>query len=116
MSYTARRQPIEVGFWKSLDPRNDDGKYPDVRAFVDPSWNWAERDKVIRYVSDSRFLGDQYRGMSTCRICRIWNNGSADYSDGVYVWPEGFGHYLREHSVRPPAAFVAHVLRQVSSR
>jgi hypothetical protein len=113
VSYTSKRSsPIKVGFWKGLDPKYDDGAYPDVRIFVDPSWDRAERNKVIGYVSDSRFLGSQYRGWSDCRVCGKMN-GSADYTDGVYVWPEGFAHYLREHAVRPPSAFIAHVLKRL---
>lgn len=114
MSYT-RRAPIEVGFWKGLDPSYGtygDDRYPDVRGFIDPTWSRLERAAVIHYVTDPRFRGQSYRGMSTCRICHIWNNGSADFSDGIYIWPEGFGHYLSQHDVRPPADFIAHVLRQ----
>lgn len=110
VSYT-KRAPIKVGFWRGLDPRYDDGTYPDVRRFIDPSWDRVERNRVIAYVSDPRFRGDGYRGWSDCRICGK-NNGRSDFTDGVYVWPEGFGHYLSQHDVRPPADFVAHVLRQ----
>jgi hypothetical protein len=111
VSYTARREPIKVGFWRGLDPRYDDGVYPDVRTFVDPNWDTRERLKVTRYLEDPRFRGASYRGWSDCRICGK-ENGSADYTDGVFVWPEGFSHYLRHHSVKPPAAFIAHVLRR----
>lgn len=32
--------------------------------------------------------------------------GCCTLTDGVYVWPEGFAHYVESHHVRPPAAFV----------
>jgi len=67
---------------------------------------------VIQYISDQRFRGEAYMGYSTCRICGK-DNGTADFSDGFYVWPEGFAHYLSEHKVRPPATFVLHALGRV---
>ena len=36
--------------------------------------------------------------------------GTFDMTDGVYVWPEHLEHYLKEHHVRLPDRFVAHVL------
>lgn len=47
-------------------------------------------------------------GVSTCRMCGT-PNGAGEFTDGVYVWPEGLAHYVQEHSVRLPAEFLAHV-------
>lgn len=47
---------------------------------------------------------------SSCRFCGE-GNGSACLTDGTYVWPGGFAHYLLNHAVRPPQEFVDHVLR-----
>jgi hypothetical protein len=80
--------------------------------FVDPSWDPAERDMVIVYLRKGRVL-DRYMGYSTCRFkCGIDNAdmGDADLTDGTFVWPEGFSHYLEKHSVRPGQDFVNHVL------
>lgn len=38
--------------------------------------------------------------------------GSADLSDGTYLWPEGLAHYVEKHHVRLPAEFVKHVLEE----
>jgi hypothetical protein len=32
-------------------------------------------------------------------------------TDGVYCWPEGLAHYVKEHDVRLPDEFVTHVAR-----
>lgn len=85
---------------------------PRVETCVDWSWSKRERQLVLLYVTDRRFRSTAYRGYSTCRICGKRDNGSADYSDGVYVWPQGFGHYIDLHGVKPPEDFVRHVLRQ----
>jgi hypothetical protein len=103
------REPIKVGFWRGRD--GDQSEYPDVRSFIDWTWNPNERALVAAYVSNSRFRGEGYRGWSDCRICGR-NNGSSDFSDRVYVWPEGFVHYIRDHGVKPPSDFVAHVVAQ----
>lgn len=125
--------PIQVGFWRTegraAGPHFENaglfGKIlanvvqvaleshlPSVQDHIDSKWSPKERALVIRYVSDPRFRRESYRGWSTCRICGK-ENGSADFSDGLYVWPEGFAHYLSEHAVRPPATFVLHALGMV---
>lgn len=77
---------------------------------VDEAWDIAERAVVIDYLETApqvRF----YRGMSHCRVCHCFN-GSTEHSDGVYLWPQGYSHYLREHGVKPPAEFIAHIFSQ----
>ena len=122
--------PIHVGFWKTEGhaPRLPfesvgllgrvaalligdalEAHLPSVWDHIDRNWDPREREKVLRYVSDPRHRSTAYMGFSTCRICGK-SNGTADFSDGWYVWPEGFGHYISQHSVRPPKAFVAHVM------
>ena len=82
--------------------------WPDPHSFVDPSWDQDQRSTVARHL-ECGVLCLQYRGLSPCRFCER-NNGSAEYTDGVYVWPEGLAHYVIEHGVRLPEEFVAHVL------
>jgi hypothetical protein len=36
--------------------------------------------------------------------------GSHDLTDGVFVWPEGYAHYIEKHDVKPPREFIEHVL------
>jgi hypothetical protein len=49
--------------------------------------------------------------------------GSADLTDGLWIWPEGLCHYIDVHSVRLPDEFVQHaaasdfkVLQSVETR
>jgi hypothetical protein len=37
--------------------------------------------------------------------------GSQDLTDGTWLYPEGFVHYLRHHRVKPPADFLEHLRR-----
>lgn len=124
--------PIPVGFWKSngkargfseaigggllgvlaaaLLEGSLEAHLPNVFDCVEPGWDPREREKVLQHVSDPRYRSTAYMGFATCRICGK-NNGSADFSDGWYRWPEGFGHYISQHAVKPPQAFITHVLR-----
>ena len=98
-------RPRAIGFWSGP---NTSAGWPEVDQFIDLTWDEEERDFVVGYLSRG-VLGRT--GHSTCRICGRADNGDSEYSDGMYVWPSGFGHYVSEHGVRPPAEFVEHALR-----
>lgn len=99
---------IEVGFWyPGLDKQGF--HYPRVEAAVDPSWDPAERALVLAYLKSGK-THEQYRGCSPCRVCGI-SNGSQEFTDNVYVWPEGYAHYVELHDVKPPQEFLEHILR-----
>lgn len=122
----SRAQMIEVGFWAPEAPSSA-GRvsvfaemlahvanrivqpYPDVQTCVDLLWSEQERNAVVRYLEQGKRVM-AYLGFSTCRFCKM-DNGCAEFSDGVYVWPEGFKHYLLQHGVRPPQKFVRWALR-----
>ncbi|MCA9707780.1 MAG: ankyrin repeat domain-containing protein [Myxococcales bacterium] len=99
-----------VGFWRNdWDPATKD--LPDPREMVDEGWPLRERVRVARYLRRGRRLV-AYAGYSMCRFeCGTpWHfMGCWDLGDDRYVWPEGFGHYVEHHAVRPPAAFLAHI-------
>lgn len=95
-----------VGFW------NNDSNYyphlPNVKDFVDLTWDENERLLVADYLTTVGKENEAYKGLSICRICSKFN-GSTDLTDGVYLWPEGFAHYVLEHGVKPPQDFLEHV-------
>ena len=96
-----------IGYW-----RNDDNpEYPDPAGFVDPEWDDRDRHMVWWYLL-SGTRGPACMGYSTCRICGEVN-GSAEYSDDTFAWPEGLAHYVQEHRVRLPKEFVDHALRRL---
>ena len=88
------------------------GVLPFPCDFVDTSWNPEERDKVIAHLKSGQPF-EYWRGFSWCRFgCddKTGEQGTTDQSDGLYVWPEGFAHYVERHAIRPPKEFVDHVL------
>ena len=42
--------------------------------------------------------------------------GCCSQTDGTYVWPEGYHHYVTKHGVKPPEHFLRHVLAQRAHR
>lgn len=99
---------IALGFWGGP---SSDATLPDPRDFVDAGWDPDERDLVAQYLR-SGFLVRAYMGYSRCRICDR-ENGDADLTDGVFIWPDGLAHYIVEHEVRLPDIFVRHALKQL---
>jgi hypothetical protein len=96
-------QLIAVGFW--VDDRHPD--WPDPHELIAPDLSQDESREVASYL-DRGIVVQLWRGWSHCRICDD-KNGHADLTDGTYLWPEGLAHYVREHHVRLPSRFTAHV-------
>lgn len=101
--HVTARELIAIGYWWS--ERHTD--LPRPADFVDASWDEYERFEVIGHLQHG-MVARAWAGPSRCRFCGAFN-GSLDFTDGTYVWPEGLAHYLREHDVRLPQGFVDHV-------
>jgi hypothetical protein len=92
-----------IGYWRD----GMDGHWPDPHDLVDEAWDARERDLVAGYLEQG-FIPWVAAGLSECRLCGR-ANGAAEFTDGVYLWPEGLAHYVRDHSVRLPDEVVAHI-------
>ncbi len=91
-----------IGYWLGPDAPG----WPDVRSFVDPDPDPAERDRVLGFLGGGT-VWVAAGGFSECRFCGALN-GSAELTDGTdFVWPEGLAHYVAEHNVRLPAEVTA---------
>ena len=101
---------IAIGYWHSLElGRNND--YPDPRSLVDDDWCAKDRDAICAYLDGGNSLF-QWRGYSTCRFfCGVTSPemGSQCLTDGMWAWPEGLSHYIRDHHVRLPNEVVDHM-------
>jgi hypothetical protein len=74
------------------------------------------RSKLVNYLDQGYIdlLGSQL-GYSWCRFfCGIQSEqmGSCQRTDGVWSWPEGLSHYVREHGIGLPDEFIDHVIKQ----
>lgn len=119
------REKKSVGFWaRKQDEKSEALPWP--ADFIDLSWDLEERTDVLAYLcAPTEKIG--YRGSSWCRLCAEimpppspgvprralnWEMlGSHDFSDGIFVWPEGYFHYVAVHGVKPPREFLEHVLK-----
>lgn len=102
------RQVALIGYWH----REYAPQWPNPRDFVDETWDASEREMVASYLASAPILANAYRGLSDCRLCGV-SNGSEEYTDGAFLWPEGLSHYVGEHSVRLPRRVIDHIREHV---
>jgi hypothetical protein len=70
------------------------------------------RAELARYL-DAGTLYGACLGYSWCRFfCGAPHKelGSAELTDGIWVWPEGLSHYVRTHHILLPEEFIQHAL------
>ena len=97
---------VYVGYWHSFGPF---ASLPHPQCLVDHGWEFRRRRPIVSYLEGGRVFAN-YMGYSRCRFCRT-SNGTTDLTDGLWIWPEGLGHYVASHGVRLPDEFVAHAER-----
>jgi hypothetical protein len=96
-----------IGLWWGDHAR----EWPAVEAFIAPNSDEARREKVAARLDQGDRTDRAYMGYSQCRLCGC-RNGSGERTDGVFVWPEGLAHYVREHRVRLPEVIESQLLAQ----
>lgn len=100
---------ILIGYW--AEQGKPDSNHPDPHDLVDPDQPREERFAVVDHLTRG-LVARAYMGRSRCRICGDPKNGNLELTDGTFLWPEGLAHYVRDHDVRLPTAFVEHILQQ----
>jgi hypothetical protein len=98
-----------IGFWIT-DIHDEEFCAPqEIAGYLAPS----ERSRLVEYLENGTVF-ESYRGCSWCRFyCDAVHGilGSRELTDGVWVWPEGLPHYVRNHEVILPEDFAAHSQR-----
>ncbi len=94
-----------IGFW-----RDDQGifrTFPRPQWFVQPGWHAGELVQIISYLR-SGYNFAHCSGWSTCRFgcAEGERNGTGNFTDGQWMWPEGLAHYVERHEVMLPEEFV----------
>jgi hypothetical protein len=98
----------QEGFW--CDVEQKDFLFKELPY---PQENQMSQEEISDFLSklvkvESRTPTFKYMGFSKCRICDK-TNGTQTYYTDLFAWPEGYKHYIKEHGVRPSAAFVLHI-------
>lgn len=74
-------------------------------------WQNKDKTRVIDYLK-SADIQSQYQGHSYCRIKNGPEDsamGSADLSDGYWIWPEGLWVYVNYYDVMLPEDFIVYM-------
>jgi hypothetical protein len=100
---------VRIGYWVN-EQRPD---LPDPSNFVDHDADPEVLRRVAWYLSTGMLLSVGF-GLSPCRVCGK-GNGSVEYTDGTYIWPEGLAHYVEDHQVRLPPEVEQHALSRLDS-
>ena len=84
----------------------------DPRDYADPTWDPAERQPVVTYLEHCYSLG--YMNPTAAIWCPFGcrdpsPRGGETLTDGSWEFPEILIHYVRDHAVKPPDEFLAHV-------
>ena len=92
-----KKKLVHVGYWR---------KYKDIEDTKE-NLPWPEEGNLSledkRKITDYLIKGKEYaawRGYSICRICGQIN-GSTCLTDGEFVYPEGYAHYILHHNIVP---------------
>lgn len=98
---------IAIGLWHSeLEPY-----YPHPQQFVDGGWDEQEKLAITNRLENGYALPYPYAGKSWCRFnCGETEMGNRDYSDGIYLFPEGLLHYIEKHNVKLPDTVIEKML------
>jgi hypothetical protein len=94
-----------IGYWKA----KFSDRYP-VPQWVAGAISVADSELIARYLGAGWGVFQSF-GVSWCRF-GCGHFGSAESSDGVWCWPDGLSHYVREHRVALPVDFVEHVRKR----
>lgn len=99
-----------LGFWTQTIEQPETALLLWPGNLIEPAWDVHERHAVSDYLRTKGERTMAFCGTSTCRLCGDPCNGASEFSDGTYLWPEGYYHYVAHHKVKPPEHFIAHVL------
>lgn len=102
--------PRAIGYWYQPNDLTGLGpRLPEPSFLVLPGWiEPQQKQQLLRYLRSAP-LFEVYRGYSWCRFhcsasdCEM---GNREFWDGDWVWPEGLAHYIENHDVKLPDAFV----------
>ena len=100
-----------IGLW-TMAADNPDGLlgFPHPASLVDLTWEAERRDRIVAYLRSghtrARFMGHSFCRFEDCDHDERNALGSTDLTDGLWIWPEGLWHYVADHGIRLPDAFV----------
>jgi hypothetical protein len=95
---------IAVGYWWSPQSK----ELPHPRVLVGEPYLPEMSNRICRYLLAGKVVASCF-GYSYCRFdCGVDGSdmGNSDFTDGVWLWPQGLHHYVRHHHIRLPEQFI----------
>jgi len=92
-----------VGYWRSKQDDVGDFSWPEEGHLPTETKNF-----VGDYLRSGK-LHEAWMGWSNCRICGK-ENGSVCLTDGEFVWPEGYIHYILDHNIMADSELLVKIL------
>ena len=92
-----------IGYWRQYQNEKSDLPWPEEGRL-----SIETKQMIVDYL-DNGTQEAAWLGWSTCRICGK-SNGSTCLTDGYFVYPIGYSHYIKDHNIMPDLDLLAHVL------
>jgi hypothetical protein len=90
-----------------VEPRHED-PHPSAFEMVDPTWQPTDLPELLNYLDTAADLVTS-APMVACPFCAAGLSTAYWRSDGVWLWSNSLSHFVRDHRVWLPNAFVAHI-------
>lgn len=94
---------IHIGYWRRKEDSEEDLPWPKEGRLP-----LETKQKIASYLKNGE-EHHAYRGWSNCRICGKMN-GSVCMTNGEFVYPEGYAHYILDHNIEPDVRLLTKVL------
>ena len=94
---------IPIGYWRKHQDEHSDLPWPEEGRLS------PEAKKLVADYLQSGREHAAWMGQSKCRICGCYN-GSTCRTDGEFVYPEGYAHYILDHNIMPDIRLLSKVL------
>jgi hypothetical protein len=108
MSIFSRWPYSWFGCWSEFGSRYS--KCPSIQDFIDPSWHYAELDRLTSYLAVAPLIA------TTSRLSIPWaiepgdGRSTISYrSDGIWLWLDDLDYYVTRHQLRLPDSFIIHI-------
>ncbi len=96
----------QVGYWRKKEESNENLPWP-----TEGRLPLETKRKVVEYLNNGK-LHMAWMGRSSCRICGKMN-GTTCLTDGEFVYPEGYSHYIIDHNIMPDLELLTKILSNI---
>src|ERR1043165_3334922 len=93
-----------IGYWRQAK----DSNYSNLPWPEEGRLPLETKQKVVEFLNKGK-MNAAWMGYSTCRICGKLN-GTTCLTNGEFVYPEGYSHYILDHNIMPDIDLLSKIL------